>query len=230
MNEIRNSNSTTIVGIYGRPGAGKSIYAMKVAFDFYNDWDQVLEHMVFTPFDFHEVVEKLEISNSWIPVLIWDDAGPWLELLKRNSWHPLALGIRGLFETMRIRIGAVLLTMTTERSLPRSILYNGNIYKIRARVVRNGSQVNGNPKSIAEIQVRKEKTREWGSYYWDTSVLYVDHVTLRLPVYDTYERLRRKYIELYMKLVEASRKVGPGQLLDYIYKEWGKMREDGAEE
>ncbi len=224
LREMYSSHSTTIVGIYGRPGAGKSIYSMKVAYDFYQDWDRILDFIVFTPFDFQEAIDYLEKHDLWIPILIWDDAGPWLELLKRNSWHPLAIGIRGLFETMRLRVGAILLTMTSERSLPRSIKYNGNLYKIRCRVWRNGHKENGKPRSMVDIQVRQEKRNEWGSYYWDTSVLYRDYIILRVPNYDEYETLRKLYVKLYSKLVRASREIAPNKLLDYIYKEWKKMK------
>lgn len=222
LKELMVNNSTSIIGIYGKTGAGKSVYSIKVAYDFYEDWDRVLDYMVFTPFDFQEAIDYLERTDTWIPVLIWDDAGPWLELLKRNSWHPLAIGIRGLFETMRLRVGAILMTMTSERSLPRHIKYNGNLYKMRARVIRYGYKMNGKPKSLAEIQVRQEKRNEWGSYYWDTSVLYRDHFILRIPNYDDYEVMRKLYIKLYGKLVKASRELAPNKVLDYIYKECKK--------
>ncbi len=221
-------SSTTIVGVYGRTGAGKSIYAMKVAHDFYRDWDLLLNCIIFTPFDFQEVSDYLEEVGAWIPVIIWDDAGPWMELLKRTPWHPLTIGVRGILETMRLRIGAVILTMTNERSLPRPILYNGSLYKYRARVLRNGT--NGVvPKSIVEIQVRREKRSEWGSYYWDSSISFRDQIVLRMPNYDEYERLRRLYIRLYNKMVAASREVAPAKILDFIYREWKKMGLDVRE-
>ncbi len=224
LKEMIENRSTSIVGIYGRTGAGKSVYAIKVAYDFYQDWDKVLDYIVFTPFDFQEAVEYLERTDTWVPVLIWDDAGPWLELLKRNSWHPLAIGIRGLFETMRLRVGAILMTMTSERSMPRSIKYNGNLYKFRVRVLRNGYNQNGKEQALVEIQARREKRNEWGSYYWDTGVLYRDYIILRIPNYDEYEVIRKMYIKLYSKLVKASREIAPNKLLDYIYKEWKKMK------
>ncbi|NPA97990.1 MAG: hypothetical protein GXO43_01290 [Crenarchaeota archaeon] len=226
LHEIRESNSTSIVGVYGKTGAGKSIYSMKIAYEFYRDWDKVLDYIIFTPFDFQEAIDYLEKTDDWIPVLIWDDAGPWMELMKRTSWHPLTLGIRGAFETMRLRVGAILMTMTNERSMPRSILYNGNLYKFRVRVVRNGHKSDGTPISIAEIQVRKEKRSDWGSYYWDTTNIYQDYFVLKTPNYSEYEELRRAYIKLYNKLIMASREIGPSKILDYIYEEWKKMRKE----
>jgi len=218
-------DSTVIVGIYGKPGAGKSIYAMKTALDFYGDWDKVLSHIVFTPFDFEMAMEYLEKKNKWIPLLIWDDAGPWLELLKHNPWHPLAIGIRGIFETMRLRVGAILITMTSERSMPRGIKYNGNIYRYRVKVVKNGSLENGVAKSIAIIQVRREKMNDWEKYYWDTSTLYRDHFTLKMERYNEYEDLRKLYIELYTDLVEASKEIPPAKLLDYVYNRWLELKD-----
>lgn len=226
LREIRENSSTSIVGIYGKTGAGKSIYAMKIAYEFFQDWDRVLDYIIFTPFDFQEAIDYLQKNGLWIPILIWDDAGPWMELMKRTSWHPLALGVRGAFETMRLHVGAILLTMTSERSLPRTILYNGNLYKIRVRVVRNGHKTDGTPISIAEIQVRKEKQNDWGTYYWDTTNIYQDYFVLRTPNYNEYEELRKTYLRLYNKLVMASREIGPSKILDYIYKEWKEMRKE----
>jgi hypothetical protein len=165
--EMREYDSNSVVVIFGRTGAGKSQYAMKISYQFYRDWNEVLKWLVFTPFDFQRVIEELDARDAWIPILIWDDAGPWLELLKRNSWHPLAIGIRGAFETARIRVGAVLLTMTTDRSLPRSIAYDGYLYKFRAKMVKAGSQVYGASKSMARIQVRRERESKWGKFYWE---------------------------------------------------------------
>jgi len=79
LKEMIENHSTSIVGIYGRTGAGKSVYAIKVAYDFHRDWDKVLDYIVFTPFDFQEAIEYLERTDTWIPILIWDDPGPWLE-------------------------------------------------------------------------------------------------------------------------------------------------------
>ncbi|MCE4608832.1 MAG: hypothetical protein F7C36_00410 [Desulfurococcales archaeon] len=223
--EMYEYDSSSIVVIFGKTGAGKSQYAMKIAYQFLGDWSQVLSWMVFTPFDFSELIDYLDQNDKWTPIIIWDDAGPWLELLKRNSWHPLAIGIRGSFETARLRVGAVILTMTTDRSLPRGIAYDGYIYKYRAKMVKWGHQVNGHAKSVARIQVRVERRNEWGRFYWEEQ--YRDHVTLNTPIYEEYEALRKKYLSLYNKLIKASRVLRPNQLLDYIAREWEKMRDEG---
>ncbi len=97
-------------------------------------------------------------------------------------------------------------------------------YCVRAMVLRNGINQAGKPQALVEMQARKEKHSEWGSYYWDTSVLYRDYIILRIPNYDDYEVLRKLYIKLYGKLVKASREIAPNKLLDYIYKEWKKMK------
>ncbi len=224
--EIKTYNSGTIVGIYGKTGAGKSIYAMKVAYEFIRDWDQVLKFIVFTPFDFQQAVDYLQRNNIWIPILIWDDAGIWMELLKRTSWHPMSIGIRGAFETLRVNIGAVLMTMTSEYSLPRNIKNNGNLYKFRVRMIRNGTSNHKTPQSIAEIQVRRERYTEWGKFYWDSANIYVDHIVLRTPNYNEYEKIRNAYLNLYTKLIMASREIGPSKIMDYIYEEWKKLKQE----
>jgi hypothetical protein len=220
--EMEEYDSSSVVVVFGRTGAGKSQYAMKVSYQFYGDWGEVLRWLVFTPFDFQRVIEDLDSRDAWIPILIWDDAGPWLELLKRNSWHPLAIGVRGAFETARIRVGAVLLTMTTDRSLPRSIAYDGYLYKFRAKLVKWGSQGDGKPKSVARIQVRRERESEWGKFYWEEA--YRDWVTLNVPVYEEYLGLRKRFLRLYNKLIKEAPRLGPKQALEFIAREWEMMR------
>ena len=219
--EIAEYDSSSIVTVFGRTGAGKSQYALKVSHQFYRDWGEVLRWVVFTPFDFQAAIEELDSRGEWVPVIVWDDAGPWLELLKRNSWHPLAVGIRGAFETARVRVGAVILTMTTDRSLPRSIAYDGYLYKFRAKLVKWGSD-KGKPKSLARIQVRVERESEWGKFYWEER--YRDWVTLNTPVYGEYLALRKRYLALYNKLIRESRHLRPSKLLDYIAREWQAMK------
>ncbi len=222
--EMYENDSSSIVVVFGKTGAGKSQYAMKIAYQFYGNWSQVLEWIVFTPFDFSEVIDRLDDADGWTPVIIWDDAGPWLELLKRNSWHPLAIGIRGAFETARLRVGAVIMTMTTDRSLPRSVAYDGYLYKYRAKMVKWGHANNGAAKSVARIQERVERKSEWGRFYWEER--YRDWVTLNTPIYHEYEELRKRYLGLYNKLIKASRELRPSQLLDYIAREWESMRDE----
>ena len=222
--KLKYEDNSFIVAITGPTGSGKSQYAMKIAYQFYRDWDLVLSNIIFTPFELEERFNELKRKNEKIPILIWDDAGPWMRIMKNAPWDPLTVSVLGHLETMRLRVGAILMTMTSERSLPRTIKYNGNLYKFRARVLRNGSNQAGKPQALVEIQARREKRNEWGSYYWDTSILYRDYIILKIPNYNDYEVLRKLYIKLYSKLVKASREIAPNKLLDYIYEEWKKMK------
>ena len=227
LHEIRSSDSGSIIGIYGKTGAGKSIYSMKIAYEFYGDWNLVLKYIVFTPFDLQSAIEYLHDNDLWIPILIWDDAGVWLELMKRTSWHPLTIGIRGALETMRTRIGGILMTMTSEYSLPRSIKYNGNLYKYRCRIIRFGTSTYNDKRmaqSRAEIQVRREYKSNWGKFYWDHSNIYIDYFVLKTGNYSKYEEIRNAYLKLYNKLIMASREIGPSKILDYIYNEWKRLK------
>ncbi len=224
LKEMKLNDSASLIVIMGKTGAGKSQYAMKIAYQFYKDWDLVLRYMVFTPFDFQEIIQGIDQEDGWIPVIVWDDAGPWLELIKRASWHPLAIGLRGTFETMRVRVGAIIFTMTIDRSLPRSLAYDGNLYKFRAKVVRNGWTNAGTPKSLARIQERKERKNEWGRFYWEETMR--DYFALDVPIYNKYNVLRKKFLKLYLKLVMKSRELGMKEVLNYIYEEWKRMRSD----
>ena len=119
-----------LVGIFGPTGGGKSQYAMKIAYQFYRDWNTVLDHIVFTPFEFEEKAEKAQREGFKYAILIWDDAGPWFELIKRVPWDPLAISVVGHIETMRTWCGALIVTMTTEKHFPRAIKDNGEVYII----------------------------------------------------------------------------------------------------
>ncbi len=192
-------NETSLVhAIIGPTGSGKSTLALKYAlYRCEGDIDCALDHFVFTPLQF---IEKYEKGGDFI---VWDDGGIWLRMIKRMHWDPLALSITSLFDVGRLRVKLVLITAVTDRDFPRSLIYNGYIYRSRTRVWKVGfDRERGKHKAKAVTQFRRERA-DFSKWYWDTSNEYVYkfwHFGRDEEVYQRYLVLRAQYVNFFTRL------------------------------
>ncbi|OYT57438.1 MAG: hypothetical protein B6U76_00920 [Desulfurococcales archaeon ex4484_217_2] len=98
-------------------GVGKSVYALKTAaavihnvlnVDVEECWETALNLIVFKP---TEIVEKVRLASKLgmkLPVLIWDDAGYWLNKRFWNS--PLIKSTIRLLQVFRPKLSSLILT------------------------------------------------------------------------------------------------------------------------
>ena len=116
--------------VYGRQGAGKSVYAIKVAYDALRRLGKVprsarsevvfKRYMVFSA---HAFISKLRNASfsARIPVLIWDDAGvhggSYLHFVDPH----LAKAVGDVFRVARTRVAAILFTTPSPRDLLRPL-------------------------------------------------------------------------------------------------------------
>lgn len=111
--------------IYGRQGAGKSVYSIKVAYDALRRLDEIpakatTEHvfkryMVFTAQQF---ISKLKNARgSRLPLLIWDDAGVHGGSYIFFTDVHLAKALGDLFRVARTRTAAILFTTPSPSDL-----------------------------------------------------------------------------------------------------------------
>lgn len=99
--------------VYGPLGIGKSSYAMKCVAEVYGgsdtlNWEAVKSHLVFHPRDFVDCCTKMIEKSQRDKVLIWDDAGLWLNSLEWNS--PFIRAVTKYFNVARTNWAAIILT------------------------------------------------------------------------------------------------------------------------
>ena len=207
VESILRDNAFLIV-IEGQTGAGKSTLALKLAQEILGEGGDPLEYMFFTPFELEEKVEEAQATGSKYPLLIWDDAGPWMQLIKRYPYDPLAVAIVGHIETMRTWTGLLILTMTTEKHLPRAIYDNGYIYRYRVTVWKNYYDEERGAWQ-AEALLHERRRRQDGRWYWETSrewLIRFWHYRPGDPLYERYARLRMQYARVYNEVMEAAKR------------------------
>jgi hypothetical protein len=112
--------------IYGRQGAGKSVYAIKVAYDAlrrlgflkpHHSTREVYKHyMIFSAYQLLHRARQADAHNR-IPLLIWDDAGVHGGSYLFFTDPHLAKAIADTFRVIRTRVSAMLFTTPSPRDL-----------------------------------------------------------------------------------------------------------------
>jgi hypothetical protein len=90
INTLYKQNEFKPFIVYGPLGIGKSAYAMKAVAEVYGgkdqlNWEAVKERLVFHPRGFVERCTRMVENGERDRVLIWDDAGLWLNALEWNN-------------------------------------------------------------------------------------------------------------------------------------------------
>ena len=73
LEAVANEGYETVC-IWGVQGSGKSSRALQMAYWIYQDWEEVLSHIIFRPSELVERVDEVP-DGERIPCLIWDDIG-----------------------------------------------------------------------------------------------------------------------------------------------------------
>lgn len=192
--------------VEGPLGAGKSTFALKIAYDIYRDWDRVLDSIFFTPVELVERIEYNIAARTRDVIIILDDWGVWMELIKRYPYDPFSVSLLGHFETMRTWAGIVIMTMTTDKHMPRALRDNGYIYRYKAKVWKVHSDARG---EMSRVRIYQRKQRMDEKWYWDTSTMIETSLWLFKPdheVYSKYAEIRKRYVEFYNQVMEQAKK------------------------
>ena len=77
--KIEQHSDMTGAIIYGMQRSGKTMYSLLVMYDFYRDWDKVLDNVFFTLEDLIGAIKERVLTNfsasKQLKVICWDDAG-----------------------------------------------------------------------------------------------------------------------------------------------------------
>ena len=207
--------------IEGPLGSGKSTLALKIAYELLQDWDKVFELLIFTPMELQDKVDQALKEGIRYPLIVWDDAGPWMQIVKRYPYDPFSVAIMGHIETMRTWTGFMIMTMTSEKHLPRGIIQNGYVYRYKARVWKVHYDEKRGWMSEARVYTRKQ--REDGKFYWDSSEIKKIQFWLFRegdPVYERYAKIRQAYAEFYNRVLERAKNYG--KLSAVLKVQWSK--------
>ena len=220
-------DNSFIMLIEGQTGAGKSTLALRIAREILGDDEAVFDHLIFTPFELEEKVREARGRGEKFPLIIWDDAGPWMQLMKRYPYDPLAVGIVGHIETLRKWAGILILTMTTEKHLPRAIYDNGYVYRYRVTVWKKYYDRDRGAWK-AEGHLHERRRRMDGKWYWDTGsewLIQFWHFRRGDPFYERYDRLRTSYGDVYNEILEAAKRFSKASIsLVKAHEAWKALR------
>lgn len=95
--------------VYGPLRYGKTAYAMKTLAQLHGTWDpkELSQYVVFTPIDFLLKIKRLRNRGKQL-LLIWEDAGVWLNSMKWND--PLILAISRYLDVVGTDFAGVMFT------------------------------------------------------------------------------------------------------------------------
>ena len=179
------------VVVFGKQGAGKSVYAIKVAYDVLrrlgklgpgDGYDKVYRrYMVFNSL---QLIEKVEQARSErIPVLVWDDAGVHGGSYLHFTDPHMAKAITDIFRVIRTRVAAVILTTPNPRDILKPVRDTDTIVVKVHEVNREWSRAHG----YKNYLLPSGKPR--------IVKVFIEDYRRRLPRYQEYMRLRDSYVD-----------------------------------
>ncbi len=131
--------NTALTGavIYGGQRVGKSSYALRVMFDIYRNWDDVLKYTFFKIEDLIQALRRAIKDDYVIPVIMLDDAaiGGSNQLYFTNK--NLTMYLSALTDVMGTAVKGVLLTTPNPESLLKT-LRGYEFYRIKITKANSG--------------------------------------------------------------------------------------------
>jgi hypothetical protein len=189
--------------VFGKQGAGKTTYALKVAKEVYQQlghepdeaWRYALDSLFFELKDALRMMKIFRENDRTIPVIIFDDAGIWLQ---KYLWYKEEMiKFYRVYNIIRNIVNGLIFTTPSPNDIAFYVREKG--WKL-IKITRNGRQPDNTPKAIAKIAVNKitvVKGRITNKIKWRT----VDDYTVKLPdwVYKEYVERRKVYEEKLME-------------------------------
>jgi len=224
--------------IIGEQGCGKTSYALLVAYEVYEDWDEALNHLFFDPAPAFEMMEDALHTRERIPLLIFDDAGIHfskylISINKEGFWK--AMMINSLINIIRSVCCATIFTSPDDdilKELRKKSWIRGKPYMPHGKL---------NPDRI--IRFYKRTTIATGRVFWKRFNIEDKYYLSSIPpdVREKYEKKRMTAVAevlntlrtIYEKYKEARELSREEKLLmtevrksNDIFDEYGFVRED----
>jgi len=107
INEWYKNDELGIILIEGRQGWGKSVFALMALANIYGtwNWSELKKYIVYQP---DEIVSRFKGKRKREPLLVWDDAGNWLN--SKDYQKKAVKGACRYFQVARSDWGCIMLT------------------------------------------------------------------------------------------------------------------------
>lgn len=185
--------------VYGGRGHGKSIYAMKVAYEVLGDWNKVLDAIVFRLEDVVSTLKEAVYKNERLKILIWDDAGVHASkyLFFDRSKLDLIAALSGLLQVIRTALACMIITTPEAHDVLRFLREQEGVYRIK---VLRLNEVRAMAKAY------KLALAPSGAHF--ISKAFIDYFTLRVPqdIYREYMKVREQYTVEAIEMLERALK------------------------
>lgn len=173
-----------IVIIHGQQGYGKSTYGALSGAEvyghdegtgtFYYDWDELRNYIVFTPRQFLEISRRQHFKQR---LVIWDDAGYWLNAL--DYYDPLVKAVGKFMEVARSKWGAIVFTCSDQKQILSKIRNIPHAYTIKVIKAQTVHKKNPRHEWVGDRRLAKvhkswvsedlkktgRKTKNWDVFY-----------------------------------------------------------------
>ncbi|UYL64912.1 MAG: hypothetical protein EJNHJLOP_00023 [Methanophagales virus PBV082] len=175
--------------IYGMQRSGKTMYSLLVMYDFYRDWDMVLNNVFFTLEDLIDAIKNRVLVNfskeKQLKVICWDDAGVHGSKYLFFRSRQLTEYLQNLFDVVGIAVKAILITTPNPENLLKAIR-GYEFYRVRIVKLEGENRVAIGYKSMLLPSGKMIIRRVFEDYY-----------NLRIPndVYNEYFEKREQYLE-----------------------------------
>jgi len=180
------------VEIFGQQGLGKTTYALKVMKQVYQElgvgdpWNQALSMTFFDVEDFIPLLVEARVKGERIPVVLFDDAGIWLE---KYAWQRETIrGFIKLYKMIRTFVSAVIFTTPSPEDIVKNIREKA---WFQIKIVRSGRNQSGTPLGQAML-FKYEVKKDGNSLRGVVREEAIDTFAVRLPqvIYEKYEKMR----------------------------------------
>jgi hypothetical protein len=192
--------------VFGKQGVGKTTYALKVAKEVYQRlghepyeaWEFALDSLFFELKDALRLMKIFRENDRTIPVIIFDDAGLWLQKYK---WQREDLmKFYEVYNIIRNIVSGLIFTTPSPNDITFYVREKG--WKL-VKIVRNGTAKEGIPIARAKIAVNTitiKKGKVQNVVKWKT----IDDYTVHLPdwVFKEYQERRKVYEEKALEELE----------------------------
>jgi len=191
-----NNNEFGVIIVEGRQGWGKSCFALLVASSIYDTWKWAKLQKFFA-YEPNEFIKRIKLKKKRHPLLVWDDAGNWLNAKDYNTRR--VKNACRYFQVARSDWGCILLTTVDAENIVTDVRNLRGRYLVQIMKSEDSSH---KTRRVARIFIRwksPDKTRK-GEDEIHRETFYLKDVNK--TTYSNYDLYRTSFANLSIREME----------------------------